>query len=436
MEKDSFNRFTCVQLTFIVFTTIISISQVQSQSLRMLETPANVTGKLDESVTLNCKFNKPVTCSWLKNLKTIKIPSDTYSYVNGISFGAESDDCSIIIHKLSDLDFTQWRCGAYDEVIVADAYVTRQVRPSDPVIMFNQYEIKDLKLPNTEEAYNLVCICRNGNPSAQLHWIINSTRYNDSTIQSTKGSINIDGTQLWNSHITFNYDWKMLDNVNKIQCQSQHPTYKQPVIAYVDIKHNHAPKYVEVRIDGVSGNVTELGKGENIELCCISDGQPTPSYLWEEWSEIEQSWKLLNSSNNEQNVTIINVGRYRCKASNAINFYSPTVSANTINIHLKKVEETSTGLIIGIVVACVLVFTIIVLAVVYIKRKQKQNLPQKDGHVGGQDGRDPEAVDESTEKTALSEAVHEPQQNGQQQSTVDDKLNGKGSETSPVKVRI
>ncbi|GAB6024308.1 hypothetical protein CHUAL_008999 [Chamberlinius hualienensis] len=116
-----------IKWIIIQFLLIINTKQCLSQSLRMLVAPGNVTGKLDESVTLNCKFNKPVTCSWSKNLKTIKIPSDTYSYVNGISFGAESDDCSIIIHKLSDLDFTQRRCGAYDEVIVADAYVTRQV---------------------------------------------------------------------------------------------------------------------------------------------------------------------------------------------------------------------------------------------------------------------------------------------------------------------
>lgn len=331
MEKQLsvFNIFTFCQWTFIVIVTVIIFPQVQSQQLLLVEAPDNITGQIGQPVTLKCIFNRPVMCTWLRNTVPVKV-SDDYSFVSGIKIGDEHVDCSFKISKLTEVDFAQWKCAPYGELAAAEIYITKQVPPSVPVIMFNQNELKELKLPTMEKAGDLVCISSNGNPAAELHWIINGTRYNG-TLRTVSA-----GPQNHTTLLNFTYDWRLLDHVQQLRCQANHPAYHRPREARLKLKHNHAPRRVHVWIGGVEGNEIGLGEGASAQLLCISDGQPTPSFVWEELPKGDNTWKLLNSSLNDQNITIVNEGQYRCSASNELNMYTPTVSANSINIYRKS----------------------------------------------------------------------------------------------------
>ncbi|GAB6024307.1 hypothetical protein CHUAL_008998 [Chamberlinius hualienensis] len=119
MESNSrILKWTIIQVLLITNT-----KKTLSESLKLLEAPKNVTGQLGHSVTLECQFNKQVKCYWKRNLEFLNFPLDNYFYVNGNKFGNETDNCSLKISNLSEKDLTHWRCGAFDELIEADAYV-------------------------------------------------------------------------------------------------------------------------------------------------------------------------------------------------------------------------------------------------------------------------------------------------------------------------
>lgn len=81
-----------------------------NQEIFVEKQPENVSIALGQNVTLECEFNVPVDCSWLRNGIAVKI-SQRYKFIQD-SLDTTSKDCSIEISNIQEVDIGRWQCAS------------------------------------------------------------------------------------------------------------------------------------------------------------------------------------------------------------------------------------------------------------------------------------------------------------------------------------
>ncbi|GAB6029527.1 hypothetical protein CHUAL_005277 [Chamberlinius hualienensis] len=110
---------------------LISDSVLVTEALKFFENLEDKQVSLGDDVVFDCKFNAPVTCSWLRDHNVVTI-NGRYSYVDD---GNEPKrDCSLKIKNVKDIDIDTWSCGG-----------TADTEP-------NQFVIRNMRLTLNDEA--------------------------------------------------------------------------------------------------------------------------------------------------------------------------------------------------------------------------------------------------------------------------------------------
>jgi len=105
-----YGKWTCESMsTSVQYGEIAStVNLINDDKVKIYEgRDVVVHAQLGESLIIKCSFNKFIDCGWTRNSHQVDIRG-RYSYVNGN--GRNTEDCTIRINSISEIDFNTWQC--------------------------------------------------------------------------------------------------------------------------------------------------------------------------------------------------------------------------------------------------------------------------------------------------------------------------------------
>ncbi|XP_022662859.1 nephrin-like isoform X2 [Varroa destructor] len=140
---------------------------------------------------------------------------------------------------------------------------------------------KEGQIARHMSSVTLTCLCKGGNPFAELRWLKDSE-----PIPTKDLTILTDGVQ---SAITFSADRS--DNGATYSCEAFNPATATPLVAKVKLQVRFPPEYVNVTVDPPMARV-----GQRVSLLCnVSSSLPVSTIRWFRGpSEIDPDYQQVN----------------------------------------------------------------------------------------------------------------------------------------------
>jgi len=319
-----------LRITILFYTLAIFCKGIESAEF--VHKSYNFTNMNGENITIPCILNTSnnVQCHWLLN-SGLKFPLENKYYFNRHANG----DCSITISNLTmKEDDGVWQCQVYESktLIAPPVRVTVLMPPEKPKILFNS-NVPETGVIRIEanKTQKIECISMNGNPAAELKWILNSRPIEDRFVVT---NISTDFVKS-----TLNYVFDKNLNGNDLICDSKHKLVNENEVVKLDIVYKP-----EVSINEQIKTI-EVG-GELRNVFCNVQANPPASIRWFDTFNpkivfSEQSELLIQNINKDFNNKI-----YECIAENEVGrsnvasfklnvLYEPSIISESANQRIK-----------------------------------------------------------------------------------------------------
>lgn len=360
---------------WISVAVVIEVANGQDQQqppLRFIEEPLEQYNvREDGYVNLPCKFNGDANgCIWMRGGSPIFFGQGSlYQYVGDKSRG----DCTMRIGRITRIDENQWSCQLPTLTTTLSSKIVRisvVVPPTPPFIVF-----QNRTLPNSTvidvtrtQPFQFYCISPNGKPASTMEWIVNRYRIENAQKknQTSESNPNLqDSILIWKGQ-----EWPKPGKF-EAKCIAHHPGYINSPATIITLIVKQPTRAVEVQVNGQY--VSEFALSDNQDsavLTCVGDGYPMPQYEWL-FRETESAEWIPIAQGNSTNVDKGRGGLYMCRAMDiggAIGNAGPTSLPMTIKT--AEVESSNAGLVIGVVIACAVVLTALVMMLIFLYRRK------------------------------------------------------------------